>query len=183
MLYCVAMNKPTNETEGKWLLSPEFDRRSLQKYPHTDIAQGYIAHDQNGTTVRVRHEKSHMYEGLFTLNVKGKKSAGSGSEFEKSITQCEFWELWPLTEGRRVEKRRYICPLVGAYALEDNAAVDVFSGRHEGLVVVEVEVASKGDLEKLRTSPPDWFGLDVTDDPRYSNVWLASHGIPPLADS
>ena len=47
--------------------------------------------------------------------------------------------------------------------------------------MVEVEVSSAELLSKLRNDPPEWFGLDVTEDIRYSNSELASTGLPEVA--
>jgi adenylate cyclase len=49
--------------------------------------------------------------------------------------------------------------------------VDEFLGDNAGLVVAEVELESAGQAIVL----PDWAGAEVTDDPRYYNVALASH--------
>jgi hypothetical protein len=47
--------------------------------------------------------------------------------------------------------------------------VDVFEGRHAGLVLVEVELSDAGD----RVSPPPFAGQEVTGDERCTGGWLA----------
>lgn len=49
--------------------------------------------------------------------------------------------------------------------------VDIYRGRHTGLVVAEVEFADEKSCREF--IPPDWFGEDVTGRSRYSNVVLA----------
>ena len=47
--------------------------------------------------------------------------------------------------------------------------IDVFKGDHRGLVLAEIEFASKRALSDL----PDWLGKEVTDEERYYNANLA----------
>jgi CYTH domain-containing protein len=64
-------------------------------------------------------------------------------------------------------KTRYDIPL-GNRVVE----IDVYGGRHNGLVVAEVEFEDEESAKSFQ--PPDWLGEDVTGDPRYSNQLLAS---------
>ena len=52
--------------------------------------------------------------------------------------------------------------------------VDVYSGRHAGLIVAEVEL----DAIDEHFERPAWIGEDVTEDRRYSNAVLAELGPP-----
>jgi CYTH domain-containing protein len=52
-------------------------------------------------------------------------------------------------------------------------AVDVFEGRHAGLVLVEIEVAAEDD----EVTPPPFAGPEVTGDARYSGGRLAFAGL------
>jgi adenylate cyclase len=162
------------EIEGKWLVN-KFDLSlATKKY---SINQGYVARDPNGTILRVRKS-----DNICTLTVKSKANKGSKIEIERPIEKDLFDELWALTEGRRVEKVRYIVPIYGTVLLgevvELTAEVDVFGGRHSGIVTVEIEVPTIAYLNDLRNKPPKWFGLDVTENHQYSNSWLADNGMP-----
>ena len=131
------------------------------------LRQGYVAVD-GPNTVRVRDAG-----GRFVLTVKG----GSGferTEVEVEIDRAHFDALWGLTEGRRLEKRRHVVDVGAA-----QAEVDVFDGALTGLVMVDVEFASREEGERFR--PPPWFGREVTDDPAWSNASLALHGRPDRA--
>ena len=138
----------------------------LERHPSSEIRQGYLAIDADGTEVRVRSR-----EGSAVLTVK--QGAGrSRAEEELELEGERFDRLWPLTEGRRVEKRRYVVPAPGGLAIE----VDVYAGQLAGLVVAEVEFADEQQADAFE--PPAWFGAEVTDDPRYKNQTLAREGPP-----
>ena len=102
------------------------------------------------------------------------KSSGGESRVEEEIEidRRRFAALWPLTDGRRIEKRRYRIPAGNGLTLE----LDVYHGRLEGLLTAEVEFGSVADAAAF--VPPDWLGRDVTDDRRYKNQRLATQGLP-----
>lgn len=83
------------------------------------------------------------------------------------LTAEQFAVLWPGTDGKRLTKTRYDVPL-GTFVIE----IDVYSGRHAGIVVAEVEFDD--ELTALGFEKPEWLGDDVTHDARYSNQRLAS---------
>jgi adenylate cyclase len=116
--------------------------------------------------VRVRRR-----EGRTWLTVK----AGAGRvrvEEEIEIEGDRFERLWPLTEGRRIEKTRYEIDADGGAVIE----LDVYTGDLEGLVVAEVEFDSEEAAEAYVA--PDWLGADITEDLRYKNQRLARDGAP-----
>ena len=148
------------EIERKFLL----DVRPPDLAAGKRIEQGYLALD-GPVSVRVRRKA-----GEATLTIK----SGSGLarvEEEWPLSAERFDALWPLTEGRRVLKTRYLVPL-GALTAE----VDDYEGPLRGLLTAEVEFGSVADAEAF--SPPGWMGTDVTDDPRYGNRALAVDGLP-----
>lgn len=128
------------------------------------IRQGYLALDGE-TEVRVREHGDQ-----YTLTVK----RGGGlvrAEVEVQLEAERFEVLWPLTEGRRVVKRRYLVP-----AEELHFDVDVYEEGLAGLRVAEVEFASVEASESFEL--PTWLGDEVTEDPRYKNRRLALDGTP-----
>ena len=137
----------------------------LENYLHNEIIQGYLIVTDNYIEVRIRKKGDKYFETV---------KAGSGlvrKESEKEITKEVFWDHWPLTEGKRVEKVRY------DIEYEDVLIeLDIYSGDLEGLVVAEVEFAS--EEESVSFVPPSWFGKEVTHDERYKNKNLALHGKP-----
>jgi hypothetical protein len=62
-----------------------------------------------------------------------------GSAIQIEVEAERFERLWPLTEGRRIEKTRYEIPASDGLVIELN----VHTGDLEGLVVAEVEFDSK----------------------------------------
>ena len=110
--------------------------------------------------------------GSATLTVMG---AGGRSRVEEEleIDEERFERLWPLTEGRRIEKTRYEIPADDGLTIE----LDVYGGALAGLVVAEVEFDSEAAADAFSAS--DWLGREVTDDERYRNQRLASEGPPP----
>ena len=80
------------------------------------------------------------------------------TEEELAIDARRFESLWPLTEGRRVNKTRHLIPLDGDLTAE----LDVYSGAHDGLLTAEIEFPSVEASEAFE--PPAWLGRDVTGD-------------------
>jgi CYTH domain-containing protein len=137
----------------------------LDEIEPVTVLQGYLAIEEDGTEVRIRRMGGRLF-----LTVK----RGGGmvrTELETEIDLEQFEELWPGTEGRRIEKSRHAVPLGDL-----TAEVDVYAGRLAGLISVEVEFASRE--EAARFDPPAWFGREVTHDERYKNRNLALHGAP-----
>ena len=152
------------EIERKFLVAQR--PSDLEGWPSTAIEQGYLTVDQEGPEVRVRRRGDQAY-----LTVK----AGGGRvrvEEEIEIDGDRFERLWPLTEGRRIEKTRYEIDAGGGLVIE----LDVYTGALDGLVTAEVEFDSEEAADAFE--PPDWLGEDVTEDLRYKNQRLAREGPP-----
>jgi adenylate cyclase len=124
------------------------------------IEQGYLATESAGRQVRLR--KAGRATSL-TFKV------GRGShreEREIKLTPKQFAALWPGTAGRRLRKVRYEIPWNNVLI-----EIDIYRGRHAGLVVAEVEFPDRVSCRKFKA--PWWFGREVTGEKRYSNVRLA----------
>jgi adenylate cyclase len=126
------------------------------------IEQRYLAIGADGEEARLRGSA-----GSSVLTVKG----GRGEERLEYLVELgddQFRSLWPLTERRRLEERRYLEE--GEHAIE----VDVYGGDLEGLVVAVIEFpcfeASHG------FEPPDWLGEELAGDELDMN-----QGSPPQA--
>jgi adenylate cyclase len=137
----------------------------IAQHPAHELRQGYLVTTPAGLEVRVR-----ATDGVPVLTIKG---AGSLTrvEVEVPISAEQFTALWPLTDGRRVEKRRTRYPLGGR-----TAEIDEFAGALAPLRLVEVEFPS--EEAALAFEPPSWFGREVTGDGRYKNKNLALTGPP-----
>jgi CYTH domain-containing protein len=148
----------------------------LEEHPSEVIEQGYVAID-GPVEVRVRRRTPRGPAGGAVRALLTIKS-GSGRvrvEEELEIDARRLASLWALTAGRRVAKTRYRRPGPGGLTIE----LDVYTGDLTGLCVAEVEFESPEGAEGFE--PPDWFGPEVTDDPRYANRALAADGVPARA--
>lgn len=125
------------------------------------IRQGYITAATDSAEVRLR-QKGHAC--FLTVKSEGVLVR---DEYEIRIGQAEFETLWPVTEGRRVEKTRHRGKLDGGLEFE----LDIFEGHLAPLMLVEVEFPSEETARAF--VPPAWFGEDVTEDKRYRNRALA----------
>ena len=144
----------------------------LGAHPSSPIEQGYLAIHPDGTEVRVRRRA-----GVSTMTIK----SGGGLvrvEEELPLDDAAFERLWPLTEGRRLEKVRHLIP-GGAEGVV--IELDVYTGELAGLVVAEIEFP--GEAEAAAFAAPEWLGRDVTDDARFKNQRLAVEGRPDDAPS
>ena len=148
------------EIERKYLLSGM--PPSLAGQPFREIEQGYIPGERLHERVRrVRKDGTEWY--VRTVKV------GSGIrriELQEDTDRETFEVLWPLTEGRRVTKRRYRVP-EGGLTWE----VDEFTDRD--LVLAEIELPS----EDVKPNLPDWIApyvvREVTGESEYLNMNLA----------
>ena len=155
----------TTEIERKWVLlrppAPELLSGGGER-----VRQGYLAQDGD-VEVRVRITPNRA-----SVTVKGGRGI-SRTEVDAAIGADEAEGLWPLTDGRRIEKVRHRVPVDGGVA-----EVDVYEGALAGLHTVEVEFSSLEAASAFVV--PLWFGPEVTGDPAWGNASLAVHGAPAL---
>jgi adenylate cyclase len=133
--------------------------------PGVRVRQGYLAVD-GAVEVRIRLDDKGA-----RLTVK----AGSGltrTEVEVRLEDRAAHDLWPHTDGRRVEKVRHRRTLEGGEVAE----VDLYEGGLAGLCTVEVEFPDEAAAAAFR--PPKWFGSELTGQSGWSNAALADHGRP-----
>jgi adenylate cyclase len=143
----------------------------LDRHPASSIHQGYLAIDSDGSEVRVRRRGERRY-------LTSKRGHGVvRDEAEIEITVPQFEALWPLTDGRRIEKTRYEIGAAEDLMIE----LDVYGGGLEGLVVAEIEFPHPADADAF--DAPAWFGPDVTSDDRFKNQRLATDGLPSTAQA
>jgi adenylate cyclase len=152
------------EIERKFRLEREPDW--LRNCEATRIEQGYLAIEGGaGAEVRLRRRNG---EALLTV----KRGFGEiRTEEEIALEPEQFEALWSLTEGRRVEKVRYLVPIATG-----QIEIDVFEGELAGMITGEMEFDSKAQSDAF--DPPEWLGREVTGDDRYANETLAVHGLP-----
>jgi CHAD domain-containing protein/CYTH domain-containing protein len=152
---------PLQEIERKYLLDALPTRAA--DAPSRRIEQGWLP----GKRLRERLRRVTDDRGVSYLRTVKAGSGVARIEIEEETTREVFDALWPLTEGCRVIKRRYV--------VEDKHAtweVDVFEGRE--LALAEVELESEDETPEL----PAWLAphvvREVTDEPAFVNLNLAS---------
>ena len=126
------------------------------------IEQGYLP----GARLIERLRRLRSAEGVELVRTVKEGFGLSRLEIEESVAPDVFDRLWPLTEGRRVHKRRYRIA-DGDLTWE----IDEFLDRD--LVLAEVELDDPG----RHVERPAWLGphvsREVTEEEEYGNVRLA----------
>ncbi|SES03387.1 CYTH domain-containing protein [Lachnobacterium bovis] len=148
------------EIEKKYLLSEiPFDLSSFEK---KEISQGYLC-----TSPVVRIRKSN---DKYTLTYKG-EGLMAREEYNLPLNAEAYKQLSSKIDGILIEKTRYLIPL------ENNlvAELDVFHGKLNSLLLVEVEFASVEEANNF--VPPTWFGEDVTFSNKYHNSTLSQKNL------
>lgn len=152
-----------SEIERKYLLTGLPPR--VQTAASVHIHQGYLP----GTHITERVRRSVSDDGSGTRYYRTIKS-GAGIErleIEDETDERFFTTVWPLTRGRRIEKRRYRVP-EGDVTWE----IDEFLDR-DGLWVAEVELTSV----EQRVVVPEWLASfverEVTEEAEYTNFALS----------
>ena len=143
------------EIERKYLVKEL--PKDFERFPSALIEQVYLSKEP---VIRIRKKDED-----YILTVKG-KGLLSREEFELPLTKDAYLRLYEKKDGAPVTKRRYRIPCE-----ELVIELDVFSGKQEGLILAEVEFPSLEEAEAF--IPPEWFGEEVTYDPRYQNVSMA----------
>jgi adenylate cyclase len=145
------------EIERKFMVRSD-EWRALADEGHL-IKQGYLS-SEGKATVRVRtFDDQHA-----VITLKGKLSEITRPEYEYPIPIDDAQELLALAQPHVLEKRRFDVSYAGL-----TREVDVFEGRHEGLVIAEIELVSADQEFDL----PSWLSEEVSHDERYYNASLA----------
>lgn len=154
------------EIERKFLVkNNDFIKQSIDK---THIKQGFLSTDPERTVrVRLRGNK-----GFLTVKGKGNAQGITRFEWEKEISETEAQALLELCLPFPIEKIRYEVPYQNSLF-----EVDVFLGKHQGLIMAEIEL----DSENQEFSKPEWLGQEVTGDVRFYNSYLSkTQGVPQV---
>ena len=142
------------EIERKFLIA---DLPSLDGVKYDEIEQAYISINPE---IRVRKKGKKYY-----CTKKG-EGAMVRTEDEWEITEGEYLDGLSKSEGRVLQKTRYYISYK-SHIIE----LDIYSGKHEGLIVCEVEFESES--EALSFEIPEWFGKEITHDISFRNKILA----------
>jgi CYTH domain-containing protein len=133
----------------------------LSGYEYEEQEQAYVSTDP---VIRVR-KSVKVGETAYVLAVKD-GGMMAREEFEMVLTRAQYERLAAMAGEAVVSKTRYFMSL-GGYVAE----IDVFGGRHNGMVTVEVEFPSEVEAEAFE--PLAWFGREVTFEPEYKVSYMA----------
>jgi adenylate cyclase len=147
------------EIERKFLVRDDSWRK------HADngsvFSQGYLESDPR-RCIRVRISGDSA-----ALNIKSAVTPLRRLEYEYAIPLDDARTLLQqVCPGPPVEKTRYRLAYRG-----HEWEIDVFEGANAGLVVAEIELADEDE----HFERPGWLGEEVSHDPRYYNMNLATH--------
>lgn len=147
------------EIERTWLVEGDDWRGSVTS--SSSIVQAYLA-IADDRTVRVR-----VRDAQAVLTVKTGTGGHVREEVEVPLDPAGARRLVDsdAVVGTPVVKTRHLVPIAGGLVAE----VDEFDGANAPLVLVEVELP---DVD-TPVATPDWFGAEVTGDPRYLNARLS----------
>jgi CHAD domain-containing protein/CYTH domain-containing protein len=149
------------EIERKYLLRGAPD--AVRGVVAIDIEQGWLP----GRRLQERVRRSLGPDGERYFRTVKSGAGVQRLELEEEIGQKDFLGLWPLTEGRRLRKRRYVLP-TGELAWE----IDEFLDRN--LWLAEIELPRADAAVEL----PPWLAgqvvREVTGEPEFLNYNLAS---------
>lgn len=158
------------EIERKYLVRDLPD--DLDQYEHYEIEQAYLC---TSPTLRIR-KMGDAYILTVKEKINNSSSAIHNREEEFSLSEQTYNHLLSKCDFGRVGKTRYRINLrqqLGDGAYEGLIAeLDIFHGRHRGLMLVEVEFPNTQVANNF--VPPSWFGEDVSSDYHYRNSYLAS---------
>lgn len=150
----------------------EIERKYLVKYipelagaQKKEIEQGYLCRQP---VFRIRKANERY---LFTFKSKvglSQENAIQNDEVERQIPKEAYEHLRTKVDGGMLAKTRYVLPLPDGHVAE----LDIFGGKLEGLVFVEVEF--EDEEAAIRFEKPEWFGDDVSAYSDFSNAYLST---------
>ncbi|MCP1101436.1 CYTH domain-containing protein [Aequitasia blattaphilus] len=143
------------EIERKYIITkkPEL----LSSYPCKSLCQAYL---NTEPVIRIRKE-----DDTYVLTYKS-KGLMVREEYNLPLDKASFEHLLKKADGRIITKDRFLIPYQ-TYTIE----LDVFKGDLAPLLLAEVEFPNTEEANQF--SPPDWFGEEVTLNPKFQNSYLS----------
>lgn len=128
----------------------------LESYPHKTIRQAYLC---TNPVVRIRQ---HGNDYILTYKGRGMMVR---EEYNLPLTREAFEHMLPKADGNIIEKTRYEIPY-SDNGIALTIELDIFTSPKQ-LVMAEVEFPDEDTANAF--TGPDWFDLEVTNDPAYHN--------------
>lgn len=139
-------------------------------HPSYYTQQAYVRIDEtSGIEERVRYRLTPDDHASY-MRCRKQGSGLTRIETETPVSKLEFAQALVDRIGSQINKRVY-------YELHDLRWIEfhIFMS-HRPLMTIEVEF--KSEEEAVAYQPPDWFGREVTNDPRYHGASIALNGVP-----
>jgi adenylate cyclase len=152
------------EIERKFLVEGDGWRAGIVR--ERRFRQAYLAVSERAS-VRVRLDDA----GGASLTIKSAAAGLVRAEFDYPVPAADAEAMLALAGGASIDKRRFDVIAAGR-----RWEVDVFAGRHAGLVIAEIELAAADEALAL----PDWLGREVTGDGAYTNAALSRAAALPV---
>lgn len=176
------------EIERKYLLCKNWRDFAVDEHCHpvnvNHIKQGYITNDPERvvrirTTVQTIPSSPVFRREIAHITFKGKKNGMSAPEWEYVIPFADAEEQFAIClPNSIVEKVRTIASISGSELVWE---IDEFKGRHEGLVVAEIELPHEDAF--IPRGLNSAIIREVTKDHAYSNMNLAMSPLKNWEDS
>jgi len=146
------------EIERKFLVTSDDWREQVEKT--LQIKQAYFCNTEKASLrIRVSDQDGYISSKSMTMDIRRHEF-----EYKIPLQDAEFM-LEYMCIGSPVIKKRHLIK-VGQHVWE----VDEFLADNAGLVVAEVELGHEDEPY----DKPDWVGLEVSNDPKYINLYLSS---------
>lgn len=149
------------EIERKFLVRG--DSYKLEAIDRKEIRQGYLSVDPDAT-VRIRITGDKAF-----LTIKSRNNGCVRDEWEYIVPTEDAEQMLACCNNRTIEKTRYIVPAESPSHKGLVWEVDEFHGRHDGLVIAEIELPSQATL--FVAAP--FIGREVTGETKYYNSALS----------
>jgi adenylate cyclase len=146
------------EIERRFLVLVDKLPDDLREAHSSIVEQTYLSTDP---WVRIRIYRGNRDRAVLTVKGKG--------TIRRPETNCEIpvdkaTEMWSFGK-HEIRKIRH------EYGRWE---IDEFTDQHTGLWMAEIELSSEDE----QFDRPEWLGEEVTEDIRYTNAFLAEHGLP-----
>lgn len=140
----------------------------LEQYKKKEIEQGYLNTSEPVIRIRKSNDRYILtYKSRLGMVENPEDIALTCEEVELPLSADGYEHLKEKADYNLISKTRYLIYLEDGHTAE----LDIFHGKLEGLIFVEVEFPSEEEAAAFQA--PDWFGEDVSFDKRYKNNYLA----------
>ena len=147
------------EIERKFLVNDKINEIDLSQYEKEEISQYYLFRCPE---LRVRKSGEKFY-----VTYKGPGDYQREEE-ETDVSPIFYEKFKQYASGQVIYKTRYKIPLANSLVAE----VDFYHSYLEGLRIVEVEFKNIKQAKTFKDFP-DFFGKEVTDNPKFKNKHLS----------